>query len=1083
MATDTQPLSERVNWVLNILLLIFLLIALRIWYLTQVIHEEHLEKSRIPQNRQVVLKAERGTIRDRFNLPLAVNTVQYNAAVLYSEIRELPSLAWESDEQGQKHRTYPRREYIRQLSKLLGDELGMTAERVEDLIHARAALFHQVPYVIARDISEETFYRLRMLQKDWRGVHAERAPKRVYPRGRVASDLVGYLGAINREEYDGILDEIKNLREFIRESDLGHLVDPPEGIHSTSEARWRLQDLEDRAYAISDQVGKSGIEGQFEERLRGFRGRTAYYSDARGNFLRELPGAQEAIPGQRLLLTISAELQEYAEQLLIQQERMRDGRCRVFDRRTGTYRPLKEPWIKGGAVVAMDPNTGELLALASYPRFDPNDFVPSGDAEIQEQKQSAVQRWFETDGYLGEIWDGQQPLMREGYTPSRGFYEDELPLTWRNYLELILPERNPVYQRFQEKNTIGDAFDVIMAEEELDLESYDDKLLLDLCRLCVDERRFSPQLLESVENRSLDDYHRDAQRLVTVWRAMKSMMRALFAETRFARWREDYGPAYLRHKRKQEKQAGRYARPYLDYYDRMERYMFEAFWQINRWPLLSAFVMGRLPLGVPEDLAPYLQHVLEWHDELSQGAHGGEPWLDDYLSLRDTVLTLDSRVGLEYLQSMRAYEELSRPLIGRYRNMRRDGAQQLEKHLAAAFYPVYGYGFMRPQAYRQATTPGSVYKLVTGYASLLQEWEEQGPQARALPLFEMIDERRRLPGGKGWIVGYTLGGQPIPQQYKGGRLIRTLTRNVGRVDLQRALEMSANPYFSLLAGDHLNDPEQLNDAAKALGYGARTGVDLPGELSGRLPKDLKTNRSGLYAAAIGQHTLVVTPLQTAVMLSTIANGGKVMQPQILRLAAGKLPVRQADPVFSKEQFLYQRSLALMGITFPLFSGVEGVEGVHQVYPVESRVVRSVPMPAPIRDPLLEGMERVVKHARTAGKPGLLQMYRGYPGSLRSFLELDGKFIAKSSTAEAVEAVDLDPKDGTRTYNHIWAGTVSFPPVNADNQSSVMLMKDQYGAPELVVVVYLRFGGYGKQAMPLAAQIVDKWREIKARQEA
>src|SRR5262249_35066640 len=101
------------------------------------------------------------------------------------------------------------------------------------------------------------------------------------------------------------------------------------------------------------------------------------------------------------------------------------------------------------------------------------------------------------------------------------------------------------------------------------------------------------------------------------------------------------------------------------------------------------------------------------------------------------------------------------------------------------------------------------------------------------------------------------------------------------IDIVHAIERSSNPYFSILAGDILDDPEDLCMAANLLGYGEKTEIDLPGEYGGRLPKDIAYNRTGLYAMAIGQHSLVGTPIQTATMLAALANGGEILKPQIL----------------------------------------------------------------------------------------------------------------------------------------------------------------------------------------------------------
>ena len=100
-------------------------------------------------------------------------------------------------------------------------------------------------------------------------------------------------------------------------------------------------------YNPGDVVGKSGVELQYNDLLMGKNGSRQALVDSHGRELGRL-GETEAIPGKTLKLTIDIDLQIAAEQAL-------DGR--------------------NGAIVAMDPRTGEILAMVSEPAFDPNDFA------------------------------------------------------------------------------------------------------------------------------------------------------------------------------------------------------------------------------------------------------------------------------------------------------------------------------------------------------------------------------------------------------------------------------------------------------------------------------------------------------------------------------------------------------------------------------------------------------------------------------------------------------------------------------------------------------------------------------------
>jgi cell division protein FtsI/penicillin-binding protein 2 len=98
--------------------------------------------------------------------------------------------------------------------------------------------------------------------------------------------------------------------------------------------------------------------------------------------------------------------------------------------------------------------------------------------------------------------------------------------------------------------------------------------------------------------------------------------------------------------------------------------------------------------------------------------------------------------------------------------------------------------------------------------------------------------------------------------------------------------------------------------------------------------------------------------------------------------------------------------------------------------------------------------------------------------VRGFIEMKDQMLGKSSTSESVEHIDLDLNEGTNIYTHVWFGSIAFQNHVQDKNRSAFIIKDEFGKPEVVVVVYLRYGGYGKEAAPLAAQMVKKWRELK-----
>ena len=173
--------SRKIQRVLTIFFIFFLAILLRVWHLGVIQREDRLIEALKPQQRTILLRADRGKILDRFRIPMALNRISYNAAIYYAQIAEVPRTSWGKDENGKQVRIFPRKEYIRKLSVTLAKRLQLDADRVEDLIHSKAALFPHVPYIIKASLTEKEHYHLRMLEKDWPGIYAEIAQVRHYP--------------------------------------------------------------------------------------------------------------------------------------------------------------------------------------------------------------------------------------------------------------------------------------------------------------------------------------------------------------------------------------------------------------------------------------------------------------------------------------------------------------------------------------------------------------------------------------------------------------------------------------------------------------------------------------------------------------------------------------------------------------------------------------------------------------------------------------------------------------------------------------------------------------------------------------
>ncbi|NLN06691.1 MAG: penicillin-binding protein 2, partial [Firmicutes bacterium] len=210
--------------------------------------------------------------------------------------------------------------YKDEVIMLLGEILAVSPEEIRSKI-AMQQYKSFAPIRIADDVSTEIVARVAEHQIELPGVIIETTPVRVYPEQTLAAHVLGYVGTIQVDQYQN----------------------------------WGKE----KGYRISDIVGQTGIESAFEEYLRGKDGAEVVETNHYGQRVREL-GTVPPVSGHNLTLTLDARLQRIVEKALADViAGLQEG---------GNSQAGK------GAVVALDPKSGAIRAMASYPAYNPNTF-------------------------------------------------------------------------------------------------------------------------------------------------------------------------------------------------------------------------------------------------------------------------------------------------------------------------------------------------------------------------------------------------------------------------------------------------------------------------------------------------------------------------------------------------------------------------------------------------------------------------------------------------------------------------------------------------------------------------------------
>lgn len=204
---------------------------------------------------------------------------------------------------------------------VLGRLAPVLREPLPRLLARVATAERQAPLegvVLAEDVPQTLQIAFAERAREFPGVSLERSYVRAYPDGTMAAHVLGYIGPIFPEEYQ----------------------------------RYRA-----KGYVGNERVGLTGAEAEYESYLRGVKGDRRVEVDASGEPTgRGVISSTPPVAGDMLRLTIDVPTQRALEQQL---------RLRVEDSPTAT----------GAAGVALDPNTGEVLAMASYPTYSPEAYA------------------------------------------------------------------------------------------------------------------------------------------------------------------------------------------------------------------------------------------------------------------------------------------------------------------------------------------------------------------------------------------------------------------------------------------------------------------------------------------------------------------------------------------------------------------------------------------------------------------------------------------------------------------------------------------------------------------------------------
>ena len=362
MAVDKR--SARLGALATTSLLLIGLIGFRLWILQGQNAEVYQARVTAAKTRTVYIAPERGRIFDADGRVLADNERFLTVTVDWATVRK------------EKNRL----ELFTRLSGPLETPVDDLMRRYDPCYRlpdpcTKGQLYETLlPLPLKEDVDEATVNFLMERSEDYPGVDVVEQYKRVYPYAPLASHVVGFMGGITKETLDSYLVQ---------------------------------------GYKRNERVGQFGIELSYERELHGRWGKRVYEVDASGVIVRELTEQRiEPVAGFDVQLSIDLDIQQYAEQALETQLRLRrnlpedlamadsapynpldretNWTERVYQRTLPDGTKVDYPeWVQhkapAGSVVVLNHLNGQVLAMASYPTFD-NRWMEAGISQAKYQQ-------------------------------------------------------------------------------------------------------------------------------------------------------------------------------------------------------------------------------------------------------------------------------------------------------------------------------------------------------------------------------------------------------------------------------------------------------------------------------------------------------------------------------------------------------------------------------------------------------------------------------------------------------------------------------------------------------------------------